>query len=46
MGEAEVASTHFRVLFLSAFVLFVLTFVLNTAAEVVRNRLRKKYGSL
>ena len=46
MGEAEVASTHFRVLFLSALVLFVLTFILNTAAEVVRNRLRKKYGSL
>lgn len=46
MGEAEVGSTHFRVLFLSALVLFVLTFVLNTAAEVVRNRLRKKYGSL
>ncbi len=46
MGEAEVASTHFRVLFLSALVLFVLTFILNTAAEIVRNRLRKKYGSL
>jgi len=46
MGEAEVASTHFRVLFLSALVLFVLTFMLNTAAEIVRNRLRKKYGSL
>ena len=46
MGEAEVGSTHFRVLFLSALVLFVLTFILNTAAEVVRNRLRKKYGSL
>ncbi len=46
MGEAEVGSTHFRVLFLSALVLFVLTFVLNTAAEVVRARLRKKYGSL
>ena len=46
MGEAEVGSTHFRVLFLSALVLFVMTFVLNTAAEVVRSRLRKKYGSL
>ncbi|MFN3585895.1 MAG: ABC transporter permease subunit [Moraxellaceae bacterium] len=46
MGEAEVGSTHFRVLFLSALVLFVLTFMLNTAAEIVRNRLRKKYGSL
>ncbi|MCD6060186.1 MAG: ABC-type uncharacterized transport system, permease component [Moraxellaceae bacterium] len=46
MGEAEVGSTHFRVLFLSALVLFVLTFVLNTVAEIVRARLRKKYGSL
>jgi phosphate transport system permease protein len=46
MGEAEVSSTHFRILFLSALVLFVLTFILNTAAEIVRNRLRKKYGSL
>ncbi len=46
MGEAEVASTHYRVLFLSALVLLVLTFVLNTLAEVVRNNLRKKYGSL
>lgn len=46
VGEAEVGSTHFRVLFLSALLLFVLTFVLNTVAEVVRNRLRKKYGSL
>lgn len=46
MGEAEVGSTHFRILFLSALVLFVMTFVLNTAAEVVRARLRKKYGSL
>lgn len=46
MGEAEVGSTHFRILFLSALVLFVLTFVLNTVAEVVRTRLRKKYGSL
>ncbi len=46
MGEAEVGSTHFRVLFLSALVLFVLTFILNTIAEIVRSRLRKKYGSL
>lgn len=46
MGEAEVGSTHFRMLFLSALVLFVLTFFVNTIAEVVRSRLRKKYGSL
>lgn len=46
MGEAEVGSTHYRILFLSALVLFVLTFMLNTAAELVRSRLRKKYGSM
>ncbi len=46
MGEAEVGSTHFRVLFLSALVLFIMTFVLNTIAELVRARLRKKFGSL
>ncbi|MEY4517220.1 MAG: hypothetical protein RL180_1566 [Pseudomonadota bacterium] len=46
MGEAEVGSTHFRILFLSALVLFVMTFILNTVAELVRARLRKKYGSL
>lgn len=46
MGEAELGSTHFRVLFLSALALFVLTFIVNTAAEIVRARLRKKYGSL
>lgn len=44
--EAEVASSHYRVLFLAAFVLFLFTFVVNTVAEVVRQRLRKKYGSL
>ena len=46
MGEAELGSTHLRVLFLSALVLFILTFIVNTAAELVRARLRKKYGSL
>ena len=44
--EAEVDSTHYRVLFLAAFVLFLFTFVVNTAAELVRQRLRVKYGSL
>jgi phosphate transport system permease protein len=46
IGETEVASTHFRVLFLAAFVLFLFTFVINTVAEVVRQRLRVRYGSL
>lgn len=46
MPEAEVASTHYRVLFLAALVLFMATFMFNTIAEVVRQRLRNKYSSL
>ncbi len=46
MPEAEVASTHYRVLFLAALVLFTLTFLFNTLAELVRQRLRKKYSTL
>lgn len=46
MPEAEVAGTHYRVLFLAALVLFAATFVFNTLAELVRQRLRRKYGSL
>ena len=42
--EAPVGGTLFRVLFLSAVILFLITFVLNTVAEVVRQNLRKKYG--
>jgi phosphate transport system permease protein len=46
LPETAVGSTHFRVLFLSALVLLAFTFILNTAAEVVRQRLRKRYASL
>ncbi|WP_257266517.1 ABC transporter permease subunit [Endozoicomonas sp. ONNA2] len=46
MPEAEVGSSHYRILFLAALVLFLFTFVVNTAAEMVRHRLRKKYSSL
>lgn len=46
MPEAEVASSHYRVLFLAALVLFMATFIFNTIAEVVRQRLRTKYSSL
>jgi phosphate transport system permease protein len=46
MPEAEVASSHYRVLFLAALVLFLVTFLFNTVAEVVRQRLRNKYSSL
>ncbi|WP_417596073.1 ABC transporter permease subunit [Oceanospirillum sp.] len=44
--ESAVGSTHYRILFLAAFVLFMFTFVVNTLAEVIRQRLRKKYGAL
>ena len=46
MPESEVGSSHYRVLFLAAFVLFVFTFVFNTLAEFIRQRLREKYSSL
>jgi len=46
MPESEVGGTHYRILFLAAFVLFLFTFVVNTLAEIIRQRLRKKYGSL
>jgi phosphate transport system permease protein len=46
MPETEVNSTHYRILFLGALVLFTVTFFFNTIAEVVRQRLRTKYSSL
>ena len=46
MPESEVDSTHYRVLFLAALVLFVFTFLFNTGAELIRQRLRGKYSSL
>jgi phosphate transport system permease protein len=46
MSEAPVGGTLFRVLFLAAFLLFLMTFIVNTLAEAVRLRLRKKYQHL
>ncbi|EKE87626.1 ABC transporter permease subunit [Idiomarina xiamenensis] len=46
MPESEVGSSHYRILFLAAFVLFIFTFIFNTAAEFVRQRLRDKYSSM
>ncbi|MEH6471383.1 MAG: ABC transporter permease subunit [Halopseudomonas sp.] len=46
MPESEVGSSHFRILFLAALVLFGFTFIVNTLAELIRQRLRRKYGSL
>lgn len=44
--EAEVFSTHYRVLFLAALILFLFTFVFNTLAELIRHRLRQRYSGL
>ncbi|MDG4476194.1 ABC transporter permease subunit [Thiovibrio frasassiensis] len=42
--EAPMGGTLYRVLFLCASMLFALTFLVNTGAELIRERLRKKYG--
>ncbi len=44
--EAPHGGTLYRVLFLAALLLFLVTFVVNTAAEIVRQRLRKRYSEL
>lgn len=46
LPETAVGSSHFRVLFLAALVLLALTFVVNTIAEIVRQRLRTRYSNL
>ena len=44
--EAPQGGTLYRTLFLSALLLFLMTFVVNTLAEVVRMRMRKKYENM
>ncbi len=44
VSEAPKDGTLYRVLFLCAVLLFLLTSILNTAAEIVRQHLRKKFG--
>jgi phosphate transport system permease protein len=44
--EAPAGGTLYRTIFLAALLLFLLTFAVNTAAELVRQRLRRKYSSL
>jgi len=46
LPEAPEGGTLFRVLFLAALLLFVMTFLLNTIAELVRLKLRRKYRYL
>lgn len=42
--EAPHGGTLYRTLFLAGLLLFIATFVLNTVAELVRQRLREKYS--
>ena len=42
--EAPHGGTLYRLLFLTGTLLFVFTFVINTAADLVSRRLRKRYG--
>jgi len=44
--EAPYGGTLYRTLFLAGLVLFLMTFVVNTAAELVRQRLRDRYKAL
>jgi phosphate transport system permease protein len=44
--EAPQGETLYRTLFLAALLLFLLTFLINTAAEIVRHRLRRRYANL
>ncbi|HUP41717.1 MAG TPA: ABC transporter permease subunit [Thermoanaerobaculia bacterium] len=44
--EAPQGGTLYRTLFLAALLLFALTFLVNTVAELVRQRLRQRYSRL
>ncbi|ODN68160.1 ABC transporter permease subunit [Methylophaga muralis] len=46
LPETAVGSSHFRILFLAALVLLALTFIVNTFAEIIRQRLRARYSNL
>jgi phosphate transport system permease protein len=46
LPEAPQGGTLFRVLFVAALLLFVMTFLVNTAAELIRQRLRQRYRTL
>jgi len=46
LPEAARGSSHYRVLFLAALVLFAMTFVVNTVAEIVRQRFRRRSHEL
>lgn len=42
LPEADVSSAHYQILFLTAGVLFIFTFTVNTIAELIRQYLRRR----
>ena len=46
LPEAGLGTAHYRVLFLAALTLFAMTFVVNTIAEIVRQRVRRRSHEL
>jgi phosphate transport system permease protein len=44
--EAHHGGTLYRTLFLAAALLFIMTFLINTVAEVIRQRLRERYKAV
>jgi phosphate transport system permease protein len=46
LPEAVRNSTHYRTLFLAAFLLFGMTFIVNTVAEIIRLRFRKRSAQI
>jgi phosphate transport system permease protein len=44
--EAPHGGTLYRVLFLAAAILFLMTFAVNTVAELIRQRLRERYRAI
>ena len=46
LSEAPEGGTLFRSLYLGALMLFMLTFIVNTFAEILRNHLREKYKAV
>ncbi|HVN75907.1 MAG TPA: ABC transporter permease subunit [Thermoanaerobaculaceae bacterium] len=46
LPEAPYGGTLYRVLILTALILFAMTFVINTVAVMISNRLRRRFGRL
>jgi len=46
LPEAPYLGTLYRALFLGSMVLFLMTFVMNTVAEIIRQRIREKYRTV